>query len=98
MTILLAGRFYVPQFFTQDDEIISIVADVLPICALLQFLDGLASMSHGLLRAIGRQSVGGYTNLGVYYSVALPLSFGAAYGLGWDLQGLWFGVTAGIFM
>ncbi|KAJ2892788.1 MATE efflux family protein [Zalerion maritima] len=98
MAILCGGRFYLPQFFTEDEEVISIVAEVLPICAILQLLEGLASMSHGLLRAIGRQSVGGYTNLFVYYSVALPLSFGTAYGLGWDLQGLWFGVTIGIFL
>lgn len=98
MAILFCGRYYLPQFFTDDDEVISLVADVLPICAILQLLEGMASMSHGLLRSIGRQSIGGYTNLGVYYSVALPLSFGAAYGLDWNLQGLWSGVTIGIFL
>jgi MATE family multidrug resistance protein len=97
-TILNSGRYYLPSFFSDNDEVVSMAADVLPICAVLQLLEALASMSHGLLRAIGRQSIGGYTNLLVYYSVALPVSFGTAFYLDWELQGLWFGVTVGIFL
>lgn len=77
---------------------IEIVASVTPICAILQVFDGLAAVSHGLLRGIGRQEIGGYVNLAAYYLVALPLSFGLGFGLGWKLTGLWAGVTFGLFL
>jgi multidrug resistance protein, MATE family len=89
-------RFHLPLLFTKDPEVVSIVAQVLPVCAFMQVFDGLTAGSHGLLRGIGRQSIGGYVNLGVYYLLALPISFGTAFGLGWKLEGLWFGVTVGL--
>lgn len=72
------------------------MASVLPICGALQIVDAVAAVSHGLLRGIGRQAVGGYTNLFSYYVVALPLAFALAFGLGWQLRGLWTGCTIGL--
>lgn len=72
------------------------MANVLPICGVLQVVDAIAAMSHGLLRGIGRQSIGGYTNLFSYYVIALPLAFTLAFGLDWRLQGLWAGCTIGL--
>lgn len=69
---------------------------VLPVCAVLQLFDSLAAVSHGLLRGIGRQGIGGYSNLFSYYFVALPISFATGWGLKWKLEGLWFGVAVGL--
>jgi MATE family multidrug resistance protein len=82
--------------FTPDPEVIDLVANVLPIVAVMQLFDGMAAVSHGLLRGIGRQEFGGYANLAIYYIVAVPISFGLAFGLGWELKGLWLGVTIGL--
>ncbi|KAK6220191.1 MATE efflux family protein [Colletotrichum tabaci] len=89
-------RFHLPRLFTDDEEVIAIVADVLPLCAMMQVFDGLSAGAHGLLRGIGRPSIGGYANITVYYLIAIPLSFGTAFGLGWKLKGLWLGVTVGL--
>jgi len=96
MTLLSTLRFKLPYLFTKDEEVAAIVSQVLPLCAVLQVFDSLAALSHGLLRGIGRQRVGGYTNLFSYYLVALPVSFATGWGLGWRLEGLWFGVTIGL--
>jgi multidrug resistance protein, MATE family len=32
-------------------------------------------------------------NLFCYYAVAMPISFGTAFGLDWELEGLWTGVA-----
>jgi MATE family multidrug resistance protein len=50
----------------------------------------------GLLRGIGKQSFGGYANLGAYYLVAVPISLVAAFAFDWKLLGLWFGTTIGL--
>ncbi|KAF3357248.1 hypothetical protein VdG1_05906 [Verticillium dahliae VDG1] len=79
-------------------KVVEIVAAVLPICAAMMVFDGLSTGAHGLLRGIGRPSVGGYAGISVYYLIALPVSLGTAFGLGWKLSGLWFGVTIGLLL
>lgn len=96
VTILSTLRYQLPLLFTPDSEVVDLVARTMPVCAVMQFFDCLAAISHGLLRGTGKQEFGGYANLVSYYVVALPLAFGTAFGLGWKLEGLWFGVTAGL--
>ncbi|GAP86366.1 putative mate efflux family protein [Rosellinia necatrix] len=96
LTLLWSLRFQLPHLFTRDEEVIEIVAKVLPLCAVLQIFDVLAAISHGLLRGIGKQSFGGYANLVAYYVVAVPISIVAAFVFDWKLLGLWFGTTIGL--
>lgn len=98
LTIVAAFRYQIPRLFTKDPEVVEIVAQAIPICAIMQLFDGMAAVSHGLLRGIGRQEIGGYANLATYYIVALPISFGLGFGLGWKLNGLWIGVTLGLLL
>ena len=93
IVLLSSLRNYIPQLFTNDADVIDLVASVLPICAAFQLFDALAANCNGLLRGLGFQEVGGWTNLFCYYVVAMPISFGTAFGLGWGLEGLWTGVA-----
>ncbi|KAI1762903.1 multidrug and toxin extrusion protein [Hypoxylon sp. FL1150] len=96
LTLLASLRYQLPRLFTQDEEVIGIVAKVLPLVAVMQIFDALAAVAHGLLRGIGKQSFGGYANLGIYYLIALPVSFATAFALDWKLTGLWLGTTVGL--
>jgi len=96
LTLLSSLRYKIPYLFTKDEEVAAIVSEVLPICAVLQLFDALAAISHGLLRGIGRQHIGSFTNLFSYYLVALPISFSTGWILGWRLEGLWFGIVIGL--
>lgn len=98
VTLLSVFRHQIALLFTQDPEVIRLVAQTLPVCAIMQLFDGMAAVSHGLLRGIGRQEIGGYVNLLAYYVVALPISFSLGFGLGWNLVGLWMGVTFGLLL
>ena len=92
--ILLSSlRNYIPQLFTNDQGVVDLVAQVLPLCAAFQLFDALAANCNGLLRGLGRQEIGGWVNLFCYYVVAMPISFGTAFGLHWELEGLWTGVA-----
>ncbi|EWG51822.1 hypothetical protein FVEG_10698 [Fusarium verticillioides 7600] len=96
LTILSTLRRQIPAVFTEDEQVINIASNVILVCAVMQIFDALAAVSHGLLRGIGRQSIGSYANLFAYYVVALPIALGTSFGLGWDLAGLWVGLTAGL--
>ena len=69
--MFLALSHYIPRLFTDDEEVISLVARTLPLNAAFQLTDALASMCNGILRGIGRQEIGGYIALGVFYLVRL---------------------------
>lgn len=86
-------RAYIPRLFTSDPEVIELVANVLPLTAAFQLFDALSACCNGILRGLGRQEVGGYVSLFCYYAVAMPVSMGTAFGLGWGLYGLWSGVA-----
>ncbi|KAK2627696.1 hypothetical protein QTJ16_002342 [Diplocarpon rosae] len=92
--ILLSSlRNIIPQLFTNDKDVSDLVSRVIPLCAAFQLFDALAANCNGLLRGIGRQEIGGWVNLFSYYGVAMPISFYTAFGLGWELKGLWSGVA-----
>lgn len=93
VTLLSALKDYIPYLFTSDAEVIALVSKILPLCAAFQLFDALAALCNGTLRGLGRQHFGGYVQLFCYYVIAMPISMGTAFGLGWGLWGLWTGVA-----
>lgn len=91
--ILSVFRAHIPQLFTQDPEVIALVANVLPLCAAFQLCDAMVATLNGILRGLGFQKFGGYAQVFCYYLVAMPISMGTTFGLGWGLYGLWMGVA-----
>lgn len=97
LTILTALRHVIAAVFTEDTVVRGIIASVLPIVAAAQLFDAMLAISNGLLRGLGRQKIGGYVNLGVYYLLALPLSFILTFGPPHlELAGLWIGPCLGL--
>lgn len=98
-TVILASlRYKLPLLFTQDTEVVDIVVKAFAIVTIMQSFDAMAAISHGLLRGLGCQGFGGYVNLVAYYVFAIPISFGTAFLLGWQVYGLWTGMTTGLCM
>ncbi|KAJ5902910.1 hypothetical protein N7495_003438 [Penicillium taxi] len=93
MVLLSTLRSYIPMLFSSDQEVIDLVAQVLPLCAAFQLFDALAANCNGILRGLGRQEIGGYIQLCCYYIIAMPISMGTAFYLGWGCEGLWTGVA-----
>ena len=93
VTLLSALKDYIPYLFTSDPEVVALVSSILPLCAAFQLFDALAALCNGTLRGLGRQHFGGYVQLFCYYVIAMPISMGTAFGLGWGLWGLWTGVA-----
>ena len=93
VTLLSSLKNYIPRLFTNDEDVIAIVSEILPLCAAFQLFDALAAVCNGILRGLGRQEIGGYVQLFCYYVVAMPISMGTAFGAGWGLWGLWTGVA-----
>lgn len=98
LTFFVVFRYYIPMLFTKDPDVIELVAAVIPVVAVMQVFDGLAAGAGGILRGIGKQSMGGPANLFAYYVVSLPCSVALSFGLDWRLSGLWLGCTFGLII
>jgi multidrug resistance protein, MATE family len=95
-TFLTLTRHVLPKAFSDDPEVISIAAHVMPVLAAFQLFDSTTALVNGLLRALGRQKIGGYANLIVYYAVAVPLALFLCFGKPhMELAGLWIGCVVG---
>ncbi|OOQ88597.1 transporter [Penicillium brasilianum] len=98
MILLSSLRSSIPKLFSSDPEVIGIVAEVLPLCAAFQLFDALAANCNGILRGLGRQEIGGYIQLFCYYAIAMPISMGTTFSLGWGVMGLWTGVAIALLL
>lgn len=90
-------RWYLPLLFTSDEAVIAIIANALPVVAIAVFWDGVTAGAHGILRGIGKQSIGGPANIFGHWVVALPLSLTLAFYFDWKIKGMWAGLTGGLF-
>ena len=81
------------KFLTPEETVIEQVVKVMPMIATFQLFDSVATTLNGVLRGLGKQAVGSIISIVCYYFVAMPISFTAAFGLGWELLGLWSGIA-----
>ncbi|KAH7890925.1 MATE efflux family protein [Phlebopus sp. FC_14] len=100
MAILLAVRNQFGYIFSDDEDVVHLVSQVMPLVASFQIADGLANACGGVLRGQGRQHLGAIFNIIAYYVLALPIGITLAFStkthLG--LQGLWIGQVIGLFI
>jgi multidrug resistance protein, MATE family len=97
ITLLVTLKNHIPILFSKDPDVHAKVAEVMPVVALAQFFDATTALVNGLVRGLGRQFVGGFINLGVYYILAVPLALFLAFGSPqMGLAGLWIGPCSGL--
>ncbi|KAF3028057.1 hypothetical protein E8E15_006644 [Penicillium rubens] len=95
MLVILAFRGVIPGLFSDIGEVWHYIFFLLPLGAVLQIPDAVATSLNSLLRAVGRPDLGSYVQLSIYYLVGLPLGIAFAFGLGWSVLGLWCGILIG---
>jgi MATE family multidrug resistance protein len=95
--LFVAGRTWIPAWYTGDAGVIAAAAAVLPIAAAFELFDGLQAVGGGVLRGAGRTRPAALANLVGYYALGLPLAawLGRPGRLG--LPGLWWGLALGLF-
>ncbi|CAH1777023.1 unnamed protein product [Owenia fusiformis] len=96
--IFVSLRFYIPRAFTDDNDVIEISANLLPIIALYQFFDGNCAVAQGAIRGSGRQLPGAIAMFIGYYIIALPIGIPLMFLTNLRAAGLWWGLTLGLIL
>lgn len=105
--MLFVARDRWGYLFNDDPDVVKLVAEVMPYCAIFQvhsppilmlglmgkLFDAIASVEGGILRGQGRQHLGGIANVIVYWFIALPAGLALAFRFDWGLYGLWAGMV-----
>jgi MATE family multidrug resistance protein len=92
----LSCRLALPSFFTSDPDLIGKTTDLLRVVAIFQIPDAINGVEQGIFRAIGKQSLAARLNAVAYYVVGIPLGYYLGLHVGYGIEGLWFGLVAGL--
>ncbi|KAJ7230534.1 MOP flippase [Mycena pura] len=100
MIVMMATKDVYGYLFSDDVDVVKLVARVMPLVASFQVADGLAGSCGGVLRGQGRQHLGALFNCVAYYILALPLGITLAFSprTALGLQGLWIGQVVALFI
>lgn len=89
-------RYQLPRLYGAQPAVLQLCADVLPIVAAFQMLDGTQVVASGILRGLGRTKPAALLSLCGYYVVALPVAYWLGLRRGHGLAGIWWGLAAGL--
>ncbi|XP_053130693.1 multidrug and toxin extrusion protein 1 isoform X2 [Hemicordylus capensis] len=93
MGILLgATKDVLAYVFTSDEEVVELVAWVMPIYIIFHLFEALCCTTSGILRGTGKQKLGAIFNAIGYYGVGLPVGIVLVFVAKMGVLGLWLGM------
>ncbi|CAM6108347.1 unnamed protein product [Calypogeia fissa] len=93
---LLLARNVWGWVFSSDLQVVSYVATVMPMIALLGLFDGIQGVLSGVARGAGWQDLGALVNLATFYAVGVPVGVVLAFHFQWAGKGLLTGLIVGL--
>ena len=96
--LLILTRSHLALAYTSDPVIIRLVSRALIVVAVFQIFDGVQAVCSGTLRGVGRQSLGAVGNFFGYILIGVPLGALLAFKADASVEGLWIGMTLGLFL
>lgn len=85
-----------PSIMTNDQEVIHVASLLLCMVAFFQLSDGVQVVSMGSLRGMGDVLIPSSVAFAAYWLIGLPLGWTLAFKLGWEVYGIWVGLTTGL--
>lgn len=95
--IIAAVHSFWGLLFTDDEEVVLLVAKVIPLLALYAVFDGCQCVLSGALRGLAMQSFAAGANICSYLGVGLPLAYTLALVAHMRLPGMWVAFSCAVF-
>ncbi|XP_006902115.1 PREDICTED: multidrug and toxin extrusion protein 2 [Elephantulus edwardii] len=97
-TLLSILKNKLGHVFTNDEEVIARVEQVLPVYTVFQLFEAICCVYGGVLRGTGRQAFGAIVNLIMYYVLGLPLGAVLTFVVRMRIMGLWLGMLVCVLL
>ncbi|TVU30669.1 hypothetical protein EJB05_22302, partial [Eragrostis curvula] len=93
-TMILLRSFW-GYLYSNEPEVVTYIARMIPVLAISFFTDGLHSSLSGVLTGCGEQKIGARVNLGAFYLAGIPMAVLLAFVVHLNGMGLWLGIVCG---
>ena len=94
--VFIIFRGLLPTYYINDPAVTSIASSLLIIAALFQLSDGVQAVGIGILRGLTDVKIPTAITFIAYWIVGLPTGYLLGFILGFDVQGVWIGLLAGL--
>jgi len=84
--------------YTNDPQLVAVIASLLPIAAAFQIFDGIQVASNSVLTGLGDTKTPFIVNLWAHWLIGVPVGAALALRFGFGVQGLWYGLVTGLFL
>ncbi|CAI5679142.1 unnamed protein product [Oreochromis niloticus] len=96
--IFCACKNVIGYIFTSELDILQRVSDIMLVFGFLHLGDAVAGVTGGVVRGVGKQSVGALCNLIGYYFIGLPTGVSLMFAAEMGVVGFWTGLTVCVFV
>lgn len=87
-----------PKLYSNDSGVISIAASLLLLAAVFQLFDGAQVVGLGILRGMGDVNIPTLITFAAYWIFGLPVGYFLGIYVGYGVNGIWIGLTAGLLI
>lgn len=96
--LFIAFHQLLPWIYTSDLAVVTVASQLLIVAGVFQLFDGAQVVGLGILRGVGDVNIPTAITFIAYWMIGLPLAyfFGIKAGLG--ANGIWYGLTSGLFV
>lgn len=98
IAVLWPCRNVIGAWFSNDEDVVALVAELIPISCVFMMADAVEGTVGGVLRGLGRQKAALYLNILAYWVLALPIGSALTFPAGMGVQGLWWGFVIGMYV
>jgi len=82
--------------YTRDAAVVALAAQLLIVCAIFQFSDGMQAVAASALRGLQDVRVPALLTLLAYWGIGMSVGYWLAFGRGLGVRGMWWGLAAGL--
>jgi MATE family multidrug resistance protein len=94
--VFIVFRNLLPMLYIENEAVITIASSLLVIAALFQLSDGVQAVGIGILRGLTDVKIPTAITFIAYWIVGLPTGYLLGFNLGYDVEGVWIGLLAGL--
>lgn len=84
--------------FTGESKVRAYVASNLLVCMICNVMDGMITIQIGVIKGLGKQVYATVAYVVCFYGISVPCTFLFCFSLKMGLQGLWIGLSCGLFV